>query len=133
MQSEALQAEYARRPYKALDRETGEVVGFNTLVDMRDALAGGHCVRIDDTSAGDDPSRNYRKLTTDQVRVLCQTRNILGFLTMSHEQQIAALMDRDKQDDARNNEALAKGKAPTPKPPAKGGKGKPAEAPATGN
>lgn len=114
MQSEALKELYARRPYKAKDRDTGEVVGFDTLVDLRDALAGGFVVRLDAEVGITDPTRNYRRMTTDQVRQLCHVRNILGYLTMSHEQQIQALLDRDALDDQRNGELLkakaAKGK-----------------------
>lgn len=101
MQTDELKRIYAKRPYKGRDQATGEIVGFNTLVDLRDALSGGHVVRIEGND-GPDPSRNYSRMTTDQVRQLCQVRNIIGFLTMTHEQQLGALIERDRQDDARN-------------------------------
>ena len=99
MTKEQLRELYARRPHKARCVKTGETIGFNSLVDLRDALSDGHVVRIGEVT-GSDPSRNYRRLTTDQIRQLCQARNVRGFLTMNHELQIKALQELDARDDA---------------------------------
>lgn len=99
MDAKQLQELYARRPFKARDAKTGEVVGFNTLVDLRDAISDGHVVRIDQAGQP-DPSRNYERLTTDQIRQMCQVRNVRGFLTMNREQQIESLRVLDARDDA---------------------------------
>lgn len=99
MITEQLKEEYARRPYKARCVKTGETIGFNTLVDLRDALSDGNVVRINEVGAP-DPTRNYTGKTTDEIRKLCQVRNVQGFLTMSREQQIKALVKLDARDDA---------------------------------
>lgn len=47
-----------------------------------------------------DPYRQYEKKSSDEIRKLCQSRNVRGYKTLSMAQQIEALRDLDARDDA---------------------------------
>lgn len=107
--------------YKCFDAE-GKQVAFCHEIDLTQALASGNFFRTapgsDEGASGGnvaDPARNYAAKSSDDIRRLCQARNIVGFLSMDKATMITALRERDAEDDARaaaaRKEKQAKGKA----------------------
>lgn len=110
--------------YKCYDAE-GNQVAFCHEIDLTQALASGNFFRTPPgeeaapVPLGADPARNYAAKSSDDVRRLCQARNIVGFLTMDKAAMITALRQRDAEDDARaaaaRKDAKPKPKDPKPK------------------
>lgn len=110
--------------YKCYDAD-GATVAFCHEIDLTQALASGNFFRTppgEDSSPapiGADPARNYAQKSSDDIRRLCQARNIVGYLSMDKATMIAALRERDAEDDARvaaaRKDAKPKGKDSKPK------------------
>ncbi|MFN3335604.1 MAG: hypothetical protein ACK47M_24160, partial [Caldilinea sp.] len=47
------------------------------------------------------PLRNYDAMNTDQILERCVLRNVKDYMSLTREQQIAALRDLDAQEDAK--------------------------------
>lgn len=97
--------EKPRAIYKCFD-ESGKEVAFCHEIDLTQALASGKFFRTRPGEKGavvnvSDPARNYAAKSTDDVRRLCQARNIIGYVVMNKDQMVEALKARDVEDDAR--------------------------------
>lgn len=95
----------SHREFKAYSVKSGDIVGFDTAIDLHQAQAMGHVTLCKPGGASaeslPDPMRAYEKMSSDDVRKLCVSRGIVGYLTMPLEKQIAALRERDKQEQDR--------------------------------
>lgn len=102
--------------YMCYDEE-GKEVAFCHEIDLTQALASGKFFRtppgadLVPAAAGKDPARNYEAKSSDDIRRLCQARNIVGYLVMDKAKMIAALRERDAEDDARLHNARKEEKA----------------------
>ena len=107
---------YESRPFKAYDAQ-GNAVYFNHLVDLRQSMEmHGLTAAPPGTPEEDAPSpfKDYDAKSSEAVIDLCIQRNVVGYLTLSKAQQIEALRDIDRRDEAARKAATDKA--------AKGGK-----------
>lgn len=99
---EATQKLMARRPYKAYCAKTGDTIGFDTPLDLAQALSMGHVVLSADGGApiAADPTRNYGAMDSESLRKLCINRGVKGYLVLNRGQQVEALQELDAQEAA---------------------------------
>lgn len=89
-----------RRKYKAYCAKTHDVIGFDTPLDLAQALNMGHVVLSMDGSApiAADPTRNYDAMDSESLRKLCIQRSVKGYMLLNRDQQVEALQAMDKHE-----------------------------------
>lgn len=89
------------RPFKAYDKD-GTEYSYTTALDARQACEfAGYTL----TKPGEKPKAatagrmDYDNMNSDAIRQQCLVRGVVGYMTLDRKQQIAALRERDKQDE----------------------------------
>lgn len=105
---------YEMRPFKAYDA-AGNAVYFRHLVDKRQAMETFGLTELPPGTPGQaaaNPFKDYESKSSEAIRELCIARNVVGYMLLDKGQQIDALRELDKRDDAARDTGLA---AKTPK------------------
>lgn len=95
------QVDTSNRAHRAYCAKSGRLVGFDTPLDLQQALSMGHVTLQKPGEAApiaENPARNYAAMDSESLRKLCVVRDIRGYMAMNRDAQIEALQDRDRQE-----------------------------------
>ena len=115
---EELQIIYDKRPFHAYDVKSGARIGFNSMIDLHQALSNGH-VQMHKPGEKPEPTlnplRNYDALSSEDITRLCARRNVPKYMTLTRDEMVKAILALDAADDERLRMATEVSKADTPK------------------